>query len=181
MRIHIDIPPALLSPLAADPAVPRAPILAKLGGQTVLLELQGVLESEGDVAGKLIGRLGMEGVRSLLCLRVLCRRRRPGWAAERQDNELTADPSSPPSQPLPTLTIAHHLLHGKFVALPKPFAVLRKAPQEETEAEELEAERGLEPGQEGSRSVEGKGKGPARDEPPASSPMPVAPGKVRPF
>jgi hypothetical protein len=64
MRIHIDIPPALLSPLASETtAEARAPILAKLGGQTVLIELQGVLESEGDVAGQLIGRLGMEGVR----------------------------------------------------------------------------------------------------------------------
>lgn len=79
MRIHIDIPPALLSPLASESTTePRAPILAKLGGQTVLIELQGVLESEGDVAGQLIGRLGMEGVRLpwpvilLVCLADAC-------------------------------------------------------------------------------------------------------------
>jgi hypothetical protein len=75
MRIHIDIPPALLSPLASTPSEDQAPILAKLGGQTVLIELQGVLESEGDTAGRLIGRLGMEGVRTSSFPLALSRRR----------------------------------------------------------------------------------------------------------
>lgn len=61
MRIHISIPPELTSPYAAsDPD--ESPLFARFGGDTVLIELQGQLESEGDTAGKLIGILGMEGV-----------------------------------------------------------------------------------------------------------------------
>jgi hypothetical protein len=59
MRIHISIPPSLLSPhSSAD-----SPLLAKLGSAgTVLIELQGSLESDGDTSGRLIGTLGLEGV-----------------------------------------------------------------------------------------------------------------------
>ncbi|KAL7417272.1 hypothetical protein BDY24DRAFT_412020 [Mrakia frigida] len=93
MRIHIEIPPSLLSPFTppVGPSDPNSPIFARIGGNIVLLELQGTLQAEGDKDGQLIGKLGMEGDR-------------------------------------PTLRIAHHLLHGVLVNLPKPLAVLRKAP-----------------------------------------------------
>ncbi|CED84190.1 Chromosome transmission fidelity protein 8 [Phaffia rhodozyma] len=91
MRIRIEIPPSLLSPLALSNPSESAPVLAKLDGRTVLIELQGAIETDGDTDGQLIGKLGLEAGR-------------------------------------PTLTISHHLLHGTFVNLPKPLAVLRKAP-----------------------------------------------------
>lgn len=63
MRIHIDIPSSLLSPLASSTSSDDAPILAKLGGRTVLIELQGAIETDGDTDGQLVGKLGMDAVR----------------------------------------------------------------------------------------------------------------------
>lgn len=69
MRIHISIPPSLLSPYSTpsdvDP-LEESPLFAKIGGQTVLVELQGTLETEGDTFGQLIGVLGMEGVSTFI-------------------------------------------------------------------------------------------------------------------
>ena len=62
MRIHIEIPPSLLSPYAPTPGEEDSPIFARIGGHIVLLELQGMLQTEGDIDGQLIGRLGMDGV-----------------------------------------------------------------------------------------------------------------------
>jgi len=65
MRIHIEIPPSLLAPFApalGEEADANGPIFARIGGNIVLLELQGTLQAEGDKDGQLIGKLGMEGV-----------------------------------------------------------------------------------------------------------------------
>lgn len=79
MRIHIEIPPEFNSPYSSsDPD--ESPLFAKFGGETVLIELQGQLESEGDTAGRLIGVLGMEGVSDELCV-VLPTRTAPAHAS----------------------------------------------------------------------------------------------------
>lgn len=62
MRIHVIIPPELNSPYAPADPDGESPLFARFGGETVLLELQGELEAEGDTSGQLIGTLGMEGV-----------------------------------------------------------------------------------------------------------------------
>ncbi|KAL7422367.1 hypothetical protein Q5752_003013 [Cryptotrichosporon argae] len=119
MRIHLPLDPALLAPSneagPSHPALP--PPLVQLGGDIVLVELQGQLECEGDQAGGVVGILGFD----------------------RPDK--------------PTLHLgAHHLLHGKIVTLPKPYAVIRRAAvvggasaaraiEGDADAEESDAER----------------------------------------
>jgi len=85
MRIHIEIPPSLLSPFS-PPAGEEAdddgngPIFARIGGNIVLLELQGTLQAEGDKDGQLIGKLGMEGVSACVSYIYICTRlQRPLW------------------------------------------------------------------------------------------------------
>lgn len=85
-------------------------------------------------------------------------------------------------QDRPTLTIAHHLLHGTLVKLPKPLAVLRKAaippidPEEEEEAAEVEEEQGNRKEGE-SRRVQDRQLTPV----PESSPMHQPPKPVRQY
>jgi chromosome transmission fidelity protein 8 len=57
MRIQIEIPPSLIK----RPAPPAsAPPLVQIGGEMVIMELQGDLTFEGEPGGKVIGLLGLE-------------------------------------------------------------------------------------------------------------------------
>lgn len=57
MRIYIPLSPSLLTD---DPAKRCAdPLMVKIGGDLVLIELQGELACEGDGAGQVIGILGL--------------------------------------------------------------------------------------------------------------------------
>ncbi len=63
MRIHIPFPASLLKDGAASS--PVDPPIVKIGGDLVLLELQGELDCEGDRSGQVIGVLGLERLVSL--------------------------------------------------------------------------------------------------------------------
>jgi len=58
MRIHISFPASLLKDGPAASNID--PPMAKIGGDLVLLELQGELDCEGDASGQVIGVLGLE-------------------------------------------------------------------------------------------------------------------------
>ncbi|WVF67502.1 hypothetical protein IAT40_002258 [Kwoniella sp. CBS 6097] len=95
MRIHLPLhasqfaPPAT-SASSSSGSTLNSPLIT-LGGDLVLIELQGELNYEGDLADGVIGVIGLD----------------------RPDK--------------PTLHLgAHHLLHGKFVTLQKPYAVIRR-------------------------------------------------------
>lgn len=61
MRIQIEIPPSLIK----RPAPPAsAPPLVQIGGEMVIMELQGDLTFEGEPGGKVIGLLGLERMAS---------------------------------------------------------------------------------------------------------------------
>ncbi|WVW85417.1 hypothetical protein I302_107455 [Kwoniella bestiolae CBS 10118] len=89
MRIHLPLHHSQLDPPSSSSA--SSPLI-QLGGDVVLVELQGELSYEGDKSDGVIGVIGLD----------------------RPDK--------------PTLHLGpHHLLHGKFVNLQKPLAVIRKA------------------------------------------------------
>ncbi|RXK42344.1 hypothetical protein M231_00334 [Tremella mesenterica] len=56
MRIHLPLSPDLLKPTVIDPESP----LVKLGGEVVLIELQGELSWEGDKSDGVVGVLGLD-------------------------------------------------------------------------------------------------------------------------
>ncbi|WWC63499.1 uncharacterized protein I303_106102 [Kwoniella dejecticola CBS 10117] len=88
MRIHLPLHPSQFDPPSASSS--SSPLI-QLGGDLVLVELQGELTYEGDKSDGVIGVIGLD----------------------RPDK--------------PTLHLgAHHLLHGKFQTLQKPYAVIRK-------------------------------------------------------
>ncbi|WVQ95124.1 hypothetical protein IAU59_002218 [Kwoniella sp. CBS 9459] len=92
MRIHLPLHASqFAAPVAAAGPSSSSSPLVTLGGDLVLIELQGELNYEGDHADGVIGVIGLD----------------------RPDK--------------PTLHLgAHHLLHGKFVNLQKPYAVIRR-------------------------------------------------------
>ncbi|OCF75818.1 hypothetical protein I204_03113 [Kwoniella mangroviensis CBS 8886] len=91
MRIHLPLHPAQFDPPASSSSSSSSSPLIQLGGDLVLVELQGELSYEGDKSDGVIGVIGLD----------------------RPDK--------------PTLHLGpHHLLHGKFVNLQKPYAVIRK-------------------------------------------------------
>ena len=58
MRIHLTLEPSLLAKSA--PAGPSSSPMAQLGGEIVLIELQGELNWEGEKAGGVVGVLGLD-------------------------------------------------------------------------------------------------------------------------
>ncbi|WWD02195.1 hypothetical protein V865_000233 [Kwoniella europaea PYCC6329] len=92
MRIHLPLHASQFDPPASSPSSSSSSSpLIQLGGDLVLVELQGELSYEGDKSDGVIGVIGLD----------------------RPDK--------------PTLHLGpHHLLHGKFVNLQKPYAVIRK-------------------------------------------------------
>lgn len=104
MRINLPLHP---HHFAKQPAAgPSTGPLAQLGGDLVLIELQGELSWEGDKTNGVVGVIGLD--RPVRC---------PSRSKTCTD-----------SQDKPTLHLGpHHLLHGKFVNLQKPYAVIRKA------------------------------------------------------
>ncbi|KAK8854624.1 hypothetical protein IAR55_003363 [Kwoniella newhampshirensis] len=92
MRIHLPLHPHhFAQPSAGTSSSSSPPPLVQLGGDLVIVELQGSLTYEGDKSNGVLGVIGLD---------------RP----ER-----------------PTLHLGeHHLLHGKFVNLQKPYAVIRR-------------------------------------------------------
>ncbi|WVQ79742.1 hypothetical protein IAT38_001842 [Cryptococcus sp. DSM 104549] len=91
MRIHLPLHPHHFAPPpTSGPSAPPGPLL-QLGGDLVLVELQGQLSWEGDKENGVIGVIGLD----------------------RPDK--------------PTLHLGpHHLLHGKFTNLQKPYAIIRR-------------------------------------------------------
>ncbi|WVQ72093.1 hypothetical protein IAR50_001638 [Cryptococcus sp. DSM 104548] len=88
MRIHLPLHPSQFKQPTTSPS--DSP-LVQLGGDLVLVELQGELSWEGEKAGGVVGVIGLD---------------RPEK---------------------PTLHLGpHHLLHGKFAKLQKPYAVIRR-------------------------------------------------------
>ncbi|WWC90547.1 uncharacterized protein L201_005483 [Kwoniella dendrophila CBS 6074] len=89
MRIHLQIHPSQFESQASSSSL--SPLI-QLGGDLVLVELQGELSYEGEKSDGVVGLIGLD----------------------RPDK--------------PTLHLGqHHLLHGKFVNLQKPYAVIRKS------------------------------------------------------
>ena len=58
MRIHLTLEPSLFDKPAANGSTSSP--LAQLGGEIVLIELQGELNWEGDKAGGVVGVLGLD-------------------------------------------------------------------------------------------------------------------------
>lgn len=88
MRIHLPLDPIQFN---VTPTNASSPPLAQLGGNLVLVELQGGLTWEGEKSNGVVGVLGLD----------------------------TPDK--------PTLHLGpHHLLHGKFANLQKPYVVIRR-------------------------------------------------------
>ncbi|WVO14481.1 hypothetical protein L204_102116 [Cryptococcus depauperatus] len=88
MRIHLPLYPHQFQ---KNPSNSSSPPLIQLGGDIVLVELQGELTWEGDKSEGVVGVIGLD----------------------RPDK--------------PTLHLGpHHLLHGKFANLQKPYAVIRR-------------------------------------------------------
>lgn len=58
MRIHLNLEPSLFGPQAV--AGPSSGPLAQLGGEVVLIELQGELGWEGDKDGGVVGVIGLD-------------------------------------------------------------------------------------------------------------------------
>lgn len=62
MRIQIEIDPSIIK----RPLPPTsAPPLVQIGGEMVIMELQGDLTFEGEPGGKVIGLLGLERMVSI--------------------------------------------------------------------------------------------------------------------
>ncbi|OXG14725.1 chromosome transmission fidelity protein 8 [Cryptococcus neoformans Tu401-1] len=88
MRIHLPLDPIHFN---VTPTSASSPPLVQLGGNLVLVELQGELAWEGEKSNGVIGVIGLD----------------------------TPDK--------PTLHLGpHHLLHGKFANLQKPYVVIRR-------------------------------------------------------
>lgn len=66
MRIHLSLEPKHFQSTPSGP-------LAKIGGDLVLIELQGRIEVEGDTANSVIGVLGLDRPVSLLTFRFCTR------------------------------------------------------------------------------------------------------------
>ncbi|WWD19236.1 hypothetical protein CI109_103694 [Kwoniella shandongensis] len=91
MRIHLPLHPHHFAQPSASSSSGPPPPLVQLGGDLVIVELQGTLTFEGDKSNGVLGVIGLD----------------------RPDK--------------PTLHLGeHHLLHGKFVNLQKPYAVIRR-------------------------------------------------------
>ena len=58
MRIHLTLEPSLFA--KSTSAGPSSSPLAQLGGEIVLIELQGELNWEGEKAGGVVGVLGLD-------------------------------------------------------------------------------------------------------------------------
>ncbi|KAJ3538785.1 hypothetical protein NM688_g6471 [Phlebia brevispora] len=94
------------------------PSFAQFGtDEIVLVDLQGVLDVEGEMKGQFVGKLSVddETVSMTFASRT---RRTTTYRAE---------------QKKPSLLIGHHLLEGKLVNLPKPLAIMHRVPPEPTE------------------------------------------------
>lgn len=61
MRIQLTLEPSLFAkPVAAAAAGPSSSPLAQLGGEIVLIELQGELNWQGEKAGGVVGVIGLD-------------------------------------------------------------------------------------------------------------------------
>ncbi|OCF38434.1 hypothetical protein I317_07784, partial [Kwoniella heveanensis CBS 569] len=123
MRIHLPLHASqFASPAVASSSSSSNSPLITLGGDLVLIELQGELSYEGDeLADGVIGVIGLDRPRAhdsipsrVIALKSSIRYERTSELAQAGSDK-------------PTLHLgAHHLLHGKFVNLQKPYAVIRR-------------------------------------------------------
>ena len=115
MRIHLPLNPAHFRTSEAGPS--SGP-LVNIGGDLVLIELQGMLSWEGEKSNGVIGMLGLSRPVSPPSIRLQD-------TEDRKDSALIG--AEYDVQDKPTLHLGqHHLLHGKISTLQKPYAVIRR-------------------------------------------------------
>lgn len=165
MRIHLPLHPHHFVKPVAGAAGSSAGPLAEVGGELVVIELQGELTWEGEHANGVVGVLGLDRPVSVVGEAQAIRRVRlhihitlhppPILVCYRPPLPLMLDNfRSADTQDRPTLHVgSHHLLHGKIATLAKPYAVIRRAvasagqtlegdaEEEESDADNEEEER----------------------------------------